>query len=280
MENWGWSVGKSADELADYMSYALKVLKNAGLPCEGITTPGGFGNRSRDALSLATLQSCRDVFRAEIPHYFRHLYTDDRTVAPRVENASGLDGDDPKCVVSIIGCTGDWFGGWDGLTAGSAEQCITADLKGGRLPQVIDKGEPAIIVCHWPGIFYNGEEIGFKIFQEVVRRVHARYDHLLWMKLSEISRYWAAKELTRIERKPDGLAFTAPFATADFTVDIAGRPDAVPRLVAAGKQTSLQPVKKPTDLKSGTFHRHAAGVMACFDLPKGKSTIELKQPAG
>ena len=44
MENWGWSVGKSADQLAEYMGFALKILKNAGLSCEGITTPGGFGN--------------------------------------------------------------------------------------------------------------------------------------------------------------------------------------------------------------------------------------------
>ena len=49
------------------------------------------------ASSLATLESCREVYNAEIPHYFRHLYTDQRSVMPRVENASGLDTDDPQC---------------------------------------------------------------------------------------------------------------------------------------------------------------------------------------
>ena len=120
MENWGWTDGKSADEIANYMSYALRILKNVGLECEGITTPGGFGNQVLPELSQATLQACRDVFKTEIPHYFRHLFTDDQSVAPRVEYASGLDGPDPKCVVSIIGCTGGWFGGWDGLERGSA----------------------------------------------------------------------------------------------------------------------------------------------------------------
>ena len=117
MENWGWSAGKSADQLADYMGYALKILKNAGFSCEGITTPGGFGNRVLPALAQATLEACQDVCKAEIPHYFRHLFTDETSVAPRVELASGLEGADPRCVVSMIGCTGDWFGGWDGLTA-------------------------------------------------------------------------------------------------------------------------------------------------------------------
>ena len=43
MENWGWTDGRSVDEIADYMTYALRILHNVGMPCEGITTPGGFG---------------------------------------------------------------------------------------------------------------------------------------------------------------------------------------------------------------------------------------------
>ena len=42
MENWGWSTGKSVDELADYVAYALRILKNVGLPCTGVTSPGQF----------------------------------------------------------------------------------------------------------------------------------------------------------------------------------------------------------------------------------------------
>jgi hypothetical protein len=224
MENWGWTDGKSADEIADYMSFALRILKNIGIPCEGITTPGGFGNRALPALSQATLQSCRDVFKAEIPHYFRHLYTDERSVAPRVEYASGLDGADPQCVVSIIGCTGDWFGGWDGLEAGSVDKFITKDLKAGRMVDVINRGEPAIMVCHWPGIYFNGQEVGFNIFKEIVARLRAVYgDKIIWMKLSEIARYWAAKELTRIERVGEKIQLHAPFACPGFTLEVPWR---------------------------------------------------------
>ena len=275
IENAGWSQDKSADELADYMAYALRILKNVGLPCEGITTPGGFGSQNRPNLAMATLESCRDVFGAEIPHYFRDLFTDERSVAPLVQYASGLDGDNPKCVVSIIGCTGDWFGGWDGLVPGSADKCITEDLKGGRLPQVIEKGEPAIIVCHWPGIYYNGEEIGFNIFKEVVRRIHSRYDNLLWMKLSEIARYWAAKELTRVERQGRRITFNAPFATTRFTVRTKAEPTASPRLTVGAERAELSRVSTSLQLKSQTWHADGPQLTVCFDLPKGKSTIEL-----
>jgi hypothetical protein len=275
LENTGFSVGRSADFLADYMAYALRILKNVGLPCEGITTPGGFGNRSREALSLGTLQAVRDVYQAEIPHYFRHLFTDDRSVAPRVENASGLDTDDPQCVVSIIGCTGDWFGGWDGLTPGSVDRFITEDLQGGRLPQVIDKGEPALLVCHWPGIYYNGDELGFNIFKEIVRRVHARYDNLLWMKNSEIARYWAAKELTQIEYEPGRITLTAPFACADFTLQLAVRSNAEPTVTHAGEMTRLKEAGDPLDLMSGTAHRNDEQTIICITLEKGRTVIDV-----
>jgi hypothetical protein len=275
MENWDWSVNKSSDELTDYLTYALQILKNAGLPCEGVTTPGGFGNRARPALSQATMNSCREVFNTEIPHYFRDLYTDDQSVAPLVQRASGLETGDPKCVVSIIGCTGDWFGGWDGLEKGSVDQFITADLKGGRLPQVIDKGEPAILVCHWPGIYFNGEEYGFNVFKEVVDRLHQRYDHLLWMKLSEIARYWAAKELTGVSRQADAFLFKAPYACPALTAElpsIAGRPE----IQHEGQTRPLKEVSSLRNLESGTVFRQGDMMTVCFDLQKGTNELRCR----
>jgi hypothetical protein len=276
LEIFEWSQDKSADELADYMTYALKILKNVGLPCEGITTPGGFCSRNRDNLAQATLESCREVFQAEIPHFFRDLFeSGSRSVAPLVQRASGLDSNNPQCVVSIIGCTGDWFGGWDGVTPGSVDKLITEDLQGGRLPEVIDRGEPAIWVCHWPGIYYNGQKLGFQIFQEAVRRVHARYDNLIWMKLSEIARYWAAKELTSIQRNDSQITFRAPFASPDFTVEIP-RPNSQPvRFVTQDRTTTLTQVDSVAQLVSNTWFSQPSGDIVCFNLPRGNSELQL-----
>lgn len=275
VEIWEWTTGKSVDQIADYMSYALRILKNIGMPCEGITTPGGFGIRVLPELAQATLESCRDVYQAEIPHYFRHIFTDDQSVAPRVEYASGLDGADPRCVVSIVGCTGDWFGGWDGLSEGSTDRFITADLQRGRMVEVIERGEPAILVCHWPGIYYNGEKIGFNIFKEAVERLHSRYDNLLWMKLSEISRYWAARELTAITRQGSTVEFRAPFAAPDFTVRFTASAAGAPRVRAAGDVQTLRQVSRPGDLGPGTWHRENDQWTVCFSLSRGNSFMEV-----
>lgn len=277
MENWDWTTGKSADELADYLAYALRILKNVGLPCEGITTPGGFGSQVLPELAQATLQACRDVYRTEIPHYFRHAFTDGRSVVPRVEYASGLAGPHPTCVVSIIACTDDQFGGWDGMTLGSPDRLISRDFKSGYLVRAIERGEPAIIACHWAGVYFEGKELGFQNFQETVRRLHARYDNLLWMKNSEIARYWAAKELTRIEKQGNTVRLDAPFASPRYTLSIAARGDAVPKLFVGeeSQPVPLKEVSKPLDVRPGTWTRDKAGVIVCYDLPKGRSRVEV-----
>lgn len=272
MENWEWSQNKSADELASYSAFALQILKDAGLPCEGITTPGGYGSKNQDNLALGTLQSVRDVYGAEIPHYFRDLYTEKgKSVAPQVRFPSDLETADPKCVVSIIGCTGDWFGGWDGLVRGDVDKLITADLSSGRMVDVIESGEPAIMVCHWPGIYFNGEKVGFNILKEAKRRLHQKYDNLIWMKLSEISRYWAAKELTRISVENNVIKMFAPFAAPDFTIKLDKK--SIKNVTLNGKPLKL--ISAAKELKAGTFYSSNAETIICFDLPRGNNLIEI-----
>jgi hypothetical protein len=276
MENWEWSQKKSADELAAYQAYALSVLKEAGLPCEGLTTPGGYGGRNQDNLALGTLDAVRDVYGAEIPHYFRDLFTEkEKSVAPLVLHPSGLNSPDPKCVVSIIGCTEDWFGDWDGLNAGSADKYITEDLLSGRMVEVIERGEPAIMVCHWPGVYFNGQHTGFNILKLVKKRLDQKYDHLVWMKLSEIARYWAAKELTTITVSPDKIALAAPFATRGFTLKLNSRLRKDPVVKVHGVTGPINRVSDIKKIRSNTWYSDKNSSIICFDLEKGATELAI-----
>jgi len=276
MENWEWSQNKSADELAAYQAYALTILKEAGLDCMGVTTPGGYGSQNQNNLALGTLQAVRDVFGAEIPHYFRDLFTEkDKSVAPRVLHPSGLDGPDPECVVSVIGCTGDWFGDWDGLNQGSPDKFITEDLLSGRMVEVIDSGEPAIMVCHWPGLYFNGEHAGFNILKEVKKRLDQKYDQLIWMKLSEIARYWAARELTTIIPGTTSIVLKAPFACPGFTLKINTTARNARLAAVDGVSGELKRVKDPKEIKSGTWFQDKKETILCFDLKKGHNEIMI-----
>lgn len=273
MENWEWSQTKSIDELASYQSFALRILNDAGLPCQGLTTPGGYGGRNQDNLALSTLEAVKDVYKAEIPHYFRDLFTEkNKSVSPIVLYPSGLDSSNPECVVSIIGCTGDWFGGWDGLEPGHPDKFITADLKSGRMVDVIDSGEPAIMVCHWPGIYYNGEKVGFNILKEVKKRLDQKYDNLIWMKLNEIARYWAAKELTTVKIQDKSIVLKAPFAAPGFTL-MMNKPVSKLRIKAGPEDKSPERIKDMRNLKNGTWFSDRQQSVICFDLAKGINEI-------
>jgi hypothetical protein len=274
MENWGWSQDKSADVLADYMAYALQILKNADLYCEGVTTPGGFASQNKENLAKGTKAAVREVYGADVSHYFRDLYTDiNESVAPLVKYPEDLHSDDPKCVVSIIGCTGDWFGGWDGVSDGSVDKFITSDLSRGRMVDVIESGEPAIMVCHWPGIYYNGEKMGFHIFQEVVRRLEQKFGELNWMKNSEIARYWAARELTEISRKKNTISLYAPFPTNNFTLELQARRMGKPSIQRDGENVPLRRVKTRKQLREGTYFVNDQSIVCCFNLEKGDSEL-------
>jgi hypothetical protein len=276
MENWDWCAGRSADEIGSYIAYALQILKNAGLHCDGITTPGNFGNGGLPELSRGVFQAVRSVYGGELPHYFRNLFDKGSdSVAPRVEFASRLQTSSPECVVSIYACTGDWTGNWDCSSKPEVDRFISPDLSTGRVVDVIERGEPAAMLCHWTGIYHNGQELGFRAMQEIVRRVNSRYKQVVWMKLADLARYWAARELTAIQAPSAGrLRLQAPYACPDFT--LSWRTSAAPALVSNGKVTPLREVRTWQELEPGAWRREGDRVILCMALPKGAIEIQSK----
>lgn len=267
---------KSADELAEYLAYALKILKNCDLPCEGITTPGGFGNLIKPELSLAVQQAVRDVYATEIPHYFKYVIDGDESTEPKLEQVSGVGTDNLRLTVNVPAGTGDWFGGWQGETPSQPDLYANEDATGGRMVELIERGQPALMLCHWPGLYSNGTKEGLHSFQRVVQSLNGRFaDRTLWMKLSEIARYWAAKELTSIAQGPEGIAIDAPFACPKFTLRLADPVTAPPKLTANAAALPLKEVSDPRLLDAGGWMRTKEAIVACFDLPKGQSTLTV-----
>jgi len=283
MENSYPRTKKSVDELAAYLAYALRILKNCDLPSEGITTPGGFGNMVKSELSLAVQQAVHDVYSAEIPHYFKYVSGGNESTEPKLEHVSALEGHSPQVTVNVPAGTGDWFGNWDGDSQPEGFRYANQDATEGRMVELIERGDPAVMLCHWPGLYTHGSQEGFKQFQQVILALESRFrDQTIWMKISEMARYWAAKGLTRITRNGRRVTLSAPFASPDFTLRIArtpnGEPNAgQPTLTCGGKRTALRQVARPADLASGTWRAEKAekdAVVVCFDLPKGNSAIE------
>ncbi|MBM3215342.1 hypothetical protein FJZ36_10560, partial [Candidatus Poribacteria bacterium] len=184
-EEWeqGEWVDPPADLLPRYVETAMQLLRNAGIVCEGVTSPGAFAKRKEDVHAKAVLDGARWVNGIDRPFYFLHMVDKEMPTVPiwYADKSAGT------AVASIVGCAGDWFGA-TGFDEASADRFITEDLQGGRLPEVLEAGAPCVLVGHWP-CFYVNDQVGFGVLRDVKRRLDA-YDpdgtRTLWMKNSEI----------------------------------------------------------------------------------------------
>jgi hypothetical protein len=271
---------KSADELAAYIAYALRVLANCELPANCVTTPGGFGNKCKAELSLAMRQAIEDVSPGtEVPNYFKYIAEGKESTHPRIEGLEGLGTDRLRFTVNVPAGTGDWFGGWDGDRPPEDQKYVNDDASGGRMVELIEAGQPAVMFCHWAGLYSHGTKKGFEACKRVISTINRKYrDRTLWMKQSELARYQVARELTRIGRDGNSISLVTPVACPNFTLQVthdSNTPPGQPQLVRDGKAVPLAEARSTTDLVAGTFLRDAKSTTLCIDLPKGSAFMRL-----
>lgn len=268
----------SVDYLASYLAYALRILKNCDLPCEGITTPGGFGNRVKEKLPLATFQAVRDVYGTDLPHYFKYIANGEESALPVAEAVRKDPDGAPECCMNVLAGTGDWFGGWEGTVESQPDRYADMDAETGRMVDLINRCEPAIMLCHWPGMYCNGSLSGFHAFQRVVTSINKRFSgQTQWMKVSEIGRYYAAKQFTKISILNNTLALDAPWPCKEFTLRISGATRAGKVISrSAANTTKLQQVSTLESLQSSTFAIDGNSTVICIDLTQGQSSIEMR----
>lgn len=265
----------SVDYLASYLAYALRILKNCGLPCEGITTPGGFGGKVKAKLPLAVHQSVRDVFGIELPHYFKYVITGAESTRPKLEYTSETKSID-NLTMNVPAGTGDWFGGWEGTRESEGFRYANEDASAGRMVELIQRGEPAVMLCHWPGMYCNGQKTGFEDFKRVVLSLAARFgERTIWMKLSEIGCYEAAKALTRFRWSTESrMEVSAPLSCSKFTISCRAKTmPAKIELEMGAKRTVLQRVASPSQLTVNSYVVDGGNVTLALDLPAGDSTL-------
>ena len=271
-------VNPPVEKLTDYIATAMQLLKNVGIPCEGVTSPGAFGKRNEPAYSKAILDAALRVNNNPRPFYF--LWLDDRR--PPGVPLWHAQKDKGIAIASVWACAGDWFGSWTGFDRGDPDRFITEDLQGGRLPAILAKELPCVLCGHWPGFYFEGEEFGFGVLKTVKRRLDA-YDpdgtKTLWMKNSEIAHYWMARELSDIRITPTPavapvpqgrVTITTSFPTANFTLRLGGCMAKRVRVNAA----DLRPVASRRHFRSGTFLVEGHDTIVAFALEKGATLIE------
>lgn len=262
-----------AELVFDYIAIACQILENVGLTPEGVTSPGGFGGKTLEFYAKVAGEAVRDVTGNPTPYFFKRISRGDSVETP----VWYADRDGGTAVGEIIASTGDWTGSWTGYGEVNADKYITADLQGGRLPEVIDAGDPAVLISHWQGFYglHNEDRRGFNAFKTVVRRLEERDpkgERTQWRKCSEITNYACAREMAELTVEDHTIRLDLPVQVPDFTLRIAG--SNVRGVSVDGKP--LQRAASRAGFKSGCFLREDDATLAAFDPAARRTTVDVE----
>ncbi|MEK7396839.1 MAG: hypothetical protein AAB116_07860 [Candidatus Poribacteria bacterium] len=258
--------------LIEYIATACAILHNVGLTPEGVTSPGGFGGHPLELYAKVAGIAIRQVTGNPTPYFFKRFAGE--TVETPVwypEREKGI------AVGEILASTGDWTGSWTGYDEVSVDKYITSDLQGGRIPALINAGEPAIFCSHWQGFYgmHDDDRRGFNTLKAVVNRLK-QFDpdgvKMQWRKCSEITNYACAKEMANISVEGDTINLDLPVRVPDFTLRLKG-------VTAKGISVDgipLNQVKSRQAFKSGTFFINGDSTLIAFNPKDRQATIAIK----
>lgn len=257
----------------DYIATACRILGNVGLTPEGVTSPGGFGGRTLEFYAKVAGLAIREATGNPTPYFFKR-FSGDNIVETPVWYA---DRDDGTAVGEILATTGDWTGSWTGYGEVSADNYITENLQGGRIPALVDADVPVVFCSHWQGFYglHNDDRRGFKTLKTVVRRLKEldpKGERMQWRKCSEITNYACAKEMAEISVQGQTIKLDLPVVVPDFTLCLT---DVEPRKISVdGKPLAQAPTR--ASFKSGTFMESRDGYLVAFDPNKRQTTVEVE----
>ncbi len=184
-----WAVGKTAEELTPYISKAVSMLREAGLPVSGVTSPWYFGIKNETEYVKAISESFRQVCGRNECWYFCRGRRGEPNALPWVALSEG-----DRRVVSIPATTSDHI--WqtmdttdtsDEYVSKIADLMITADGSKGEVIDVMESGGWPVLIAHWQSLFSNGLGTGLRVLGEVGRRIEKNLaGRVEWMSFEQI----------------------------------------------------------------------------------------------
>ena len=288
-----------AEHVGAYIELACRILANAGLPPEGVTSPGGFGGQSLPLYVRLAGEAVRRVTGNPTPYVFQRVSSnaqdggeargDDRRSG---EHPGGRPVDTPvwyadrsagTAVGEAIACVGDHTGSWTGYGEVDADKYVTEDLRGGRLPHVIDAGDPCILVSHWQGFYgmHDADRAGFAALKTVVDRLRQRDPHgerTVWRKTSEITSYSCMRALAEVvsaehDAGPLAVTLDLPVRVPELTLRVS---DAGPVRSVSVDGAPLDRAQTRRQFRSGTYLSEDGALLLAYDPRERRSTVVVE----
>lgn len=184
-----WAAQRDRKEITPYIAKALSILKEAGFSTCGVTSPWRFGIEVEQEYEYSVSKAVEEVTGSKKAWFFLRGLRDVPNAKPWV----AYEGEG-RILVSIPATTRDHI--WQTIDdcrcdaefiSERADKLITEDGREGEIIRVLDSGGYPILITHWQSLISNGSCTGFKIMDEVGRRISQRLSRRVqWMSFEEI----------------------------------------------------------------------------------------------
>lgn len=256
-----------------YIAAACRILVNVGLPPTGVTSPGGFGGQTLDLYARCTGEAVRAATGTPTPFFFQRVTAQGTDIETPVWYADAARG---TATGEIIASTGDKTGSWTGYGEADADYYLTADLQGGRLPELIAAGQPVVFCSHWQGFYglHDADRRGFRVLQTVLgrlRELDPDGSRTRWRKCSEITNYACAREMAQVTVAGQTIRLDLPLTVPEFTLRVTGGP--VRGITVNG--TPLTPVTTRAAFRDGTYLPTPGGALLAFTATQRDTVVEI-----
>lgn len=257
-KEWEWSQSQDLETLTKYIAKALEILKDVGVVANGVTSPCDFGREVEGIYARAVLEAEKKIYGIKLTWYFLNVERCSRRVTPRLMY---FDKESEEAVVSIPSCSKDHLARSEDPFK-SIDNWISEDSSKGRLVDVYRNMSYIIFHTHWWSI---QDEESIRALKETIARIN-RYFNVVWMKCSQIARYFAATKTTKhevLESNQETRIILEPLFTCEnFTLSFeVNKPI---RKIEINGRTLIY----STELKPNTWTIMNQRIYLCFNLSK------------
>lgn len=189
-----WISRAPLEEIVEYFVLAFQILKNAGLPATGITSPWSSGIDVEKKYARALAEAHWRVFGNKFSWYFLYVSEWDQ---PRKCSIEYTIPEREQVVVSVPANAADIFWCMDLPTRAERLQFINqgidrlapADGRPGRIRQLIEGGYPVVLLTHWQSLYMRGTGLGLEGLTALAERIQKVFgSSLQWVPISELAR--------------------------------------------------------------------------------------------
>jgi hypothetical protein len=189
-----WITQAPKEEVVEYFTLAFNILKNVGLESTGITSPwvSGIDVEKKYAESLADAQW--NVYKRKLTWYFLYAAADNEK--PYQCSITYKNEERGQMVVSVPANAGDIFWSMDTdmkdrqkMIDDGIDRLVSPDGKKGRIHDLIDSGNPVVIVTHWQSLYTQGTELGLNGLAKLSERIQKTFgSDFEWVSCSELAK--------------------------------------------------------------------------------------------